>query len=97
MNTAGLESLDHRLRLLEDERSILITLNTGGGLESRRHPLAATGAAQLAELTMQLRHEAGERQVPGARVAVAETAGAFVGGDSAAVPVTVLGRDRMGP
>ncbi len=71
-----------------------VPVNTGGGLESRGHPLAATGAAQIAELTTQLRGEAGERQVPGARIGVAETAGGFVGGDSAAVAVTVLGSEQ---
>jgi acetyl-CoA acetyltransferase len=67
-----------------------IPVNPSGGLESRGHPLAATGVAQLAELTAQLRGEAGDRQVPQARVALAETAGGFVGGDSAAVAITVL-------
>jgi acetyl-CoA acyltransferase len=71
----------------------VVPVNTSGGLESRGHPLAATGTAQLAELAMQLRGEAGERQVPGARFAVAETAGGFVGGDSAAVAVTVVGQE----
>ena len=67
-----------------------IPVNPSGGLESRGHPLAATGAAQIAELVNQLRGEAGKRQVDGARVAVAETAGGFVGGDSAAVAITIL-------
>jgi acetyl-CoA acetyltransferase len=65
-------------------------VNPSGGLESRGHPLAATGAAQILELTIQLRGEAAARQVPGARVALAETAGGFVDGDSAAVAVTIL-------
>jgi acetyl-CoA acetyltransferase len=69
----------------------LMPVNPSGGLESRGHPLAATGVAQIAELTKQLRGEAGASQVAGARVAIAETAGGFVGGDSAAVAVTILG------
>lgn len=73
-----------------------IPVNPSGGLESRGHPLAATGIAQLAELAAQLRGEAGERQVAGADVAIAETAGGFVGGDSAAVAVSVLARTRNG-
>jgi acetyl-CoA acyltransferase len=68
-----------------------IPVNPSGGLESRGHPLAATGVAQIAVLTAQLRGEAGASQVPGARVALAETAGGFVGGDSAAVAITILG------
>ena len=80
--------------LVERESTSLggsIPVNPSGGLESRGHPLAATGIAQLAELAAQLRGEAGERQVPGAALALAETAGGFTGGDSAAVAVTVLG------
>jgi acetyl-CoA acetyltransferase len=67
-----------------------IPVNPSGGLESRGHPVAATGLAQVFELATQLRGEAGPRQVEGATVAVAETAGGYVGGDSAAVAVHVL-------
>jgi acetyl-CoA acyltransferase len=67
-----------------------IPVNPSGGLESRGHPVAATGLAQVVELVGQLRGEAGPRQVPSARVALAESAGGFVNGDSAAVAVTLL-------
>ena len=40
-------------------------VNTDGGLESRGHPMGATGIAQVAEIVRQLRGEAGDRQVPG--------------------------------
>jgi acetyl-CoA acetyltransferase len=70
-----------------------VPVNTSGGLESRGHPIAATGLAQIVELATQLRHEAGERQVAGARIAVAENAGGFVVDDTAAAVVTVLGAD----
>ena len=40
-------------------------VNTDGGLESRGHPMGATGIAQLAEIVWQLRGDAGQRQVPG--------------------------------
>ena len=40
-------------------------VNTDGGLESRGHPMGATGIAQLIEIVRQLRGEAGPRQVPG--------------------------------
>lgn len=40
-------------------------VNTDGGLESRGHPMGATGIAQLTEIVRQLRGEAGPRQVPG--------------------------------
>jgi benzoylsuccinyl-CoA thiolase BbsB subunit len=45
---------------------------------AKGHPLGATGVAQIAELFWQLRGEAGERQVPGARVGLAHTVGGGV-------------------
>ncbi|MFF9766284.1 beta-ketoacyl synthase N-terminal-like domain-containing protein [Streptomyces sp. NPDC014636] len=60
-------------------------VNPSGGLISKGHPLGATGLAQTAELVWQLRGEAGERQVPGARVGLAHNIG--LGG---AAVVTVL-------
>ena len=71
-----------------------LPVNPSGGLESRGHPVAATGLAQIVELVTQLRDAAGVRQVPNTRFALAESAGGFAGGDTAAVAVTVLGRDQ---
>jgi acetyl-CoA acyltransferase len=68
-----------------------IPVNTSGGLESRGHPVAATGAAQLVELVAQLRGEAGTRQVKGASLGLAENAGGFAYGDTAAIAITILG------
>ncbi|WP_328938681.1 lipid-transfer protein [Streptomyces tauricus] len=50
-------------------------VNPSGGLISKGHPLGATGIAQIAELTWQLRGEAGARQVAGARVGLAHNIG----------------------
>ncbi|MFD8421566.1 lipid-transfer protein [Streptomyces sp. NPDC059466] len=50
-------------------------VNPSGGLISKGHPLGATGIAQVAELVWQLRGEAGERQVAGARVGLAHNIG----------------------
>ncbi|TLS47293.1 Nonspecific lipid-transfer protein [Streptomyces montanus] len=50
-------------------------VNPSGGLISKGHPLGATGIAQVAELVWQLRGEAGERQVPRARVGLAHNIG----------------------
>lgn len=69
-----------------------IPVNTSGGLVSKGHPIAATGLVQLHELVTQLRGEAGARQVKGARLAVAENGGGWVGVEEAACVVTVLGR-----
>jgi benzoylsuccinyl-CoA thiolase BbsB subunit len=52
-----------------------VPVNTGGGLLSRGHPLGATGIAQIAELTWQLRGDAGPRQVDRAKTAVAHNMG----------------------
>lgn len=67
-----------------------VPVNPSGGLVSKGHPVAATGIAQLVELVTQLRGEAGERQVEGAEVAVAENGGGFYGVEEAATVVTVL-------
>ncbi|MCX4630125.1 lipid-transfer protein [Streptomyces sp. NBC_01443] len=62
-------------------------VNPSGGLISKGHPLGATGLAQAAELVWQLRGQAGPRQVPQARVALAHNIG--LGG---AAVVTLLRR-----
>ncbi len=49
--------------------------NPSGGLLSKGHPLGATGLAQCFELTQQLRGNAGERQVDGARTALQHNLG----------------------
>ena len=68
-------------------------INTSGGLESRGHPISATGLAQVFELTTQLRGEAGVRQVPGARTAIQENGGGFIGTEEAVAVVNILQRD----
>lgn len=50
-------------------------VNPSGGLISKGHPLGATGIAQVAELTWQLRGQAEARQVAGARVGLAHNIG----------------------
>jgi acetyl-CoA acetyltransferase len=50
-------------------------VNPSGGLISKGHPIGATGLAQCAELTWQLRGQAGLRQVPGARRALQHNLG----------------------
>jgi acetyl-CoA acetyltransferase len=69
-----------------------VPVNPSGGLLAKGHPVGATGCAQLVELADQLRGRAGARQVEGARVALAENAGGFLGPDLAAIVVTVLAR-----
>jgi acetyl-CoA acetyltransferase len=69
-----------------------IPVNPSGGLECKGHPIGATGLGQIHELTLQLRAEAGPRQVAGARFAIAENGGGFLGFEEAAACITILGR-----
>jgi len=73
-----------------------IPVNPSGGLESKGHPIGATGLAQIYELVLQLRGTAGARQVDGARFAVAENGGGFIGVEEAAAVVTILGQSNTG-
>jgi acetyl-CoA acetyltransferase len=81
-------------KLLADGATALggrLPINTSGGLLSRGHPLGATGCGQLVELVDQLRGRAGARQVPGARVALAQNAGGMLDRrDEAVAVVTIL-------
>ena len=69
-----------------------IPINPSGGLESKGHPIGATGLGQLHELVTQLRGEAGARQVAGARIAAHENGGGLFGIEEAVVAVTLLGK-----
>ena len=69
-----------------------IPINPSRGLESKGHPLGATGIGQLFELTTQLRGEAGARQVQGARHAIQENGGGLIGIEEGAVAVHILTR-----
>ena len=67
-----------------------LPVNPSGGLESKGHPVGATGIGQIFELVTQLRGEAGARQVEGARVALAENGGGMRGVEEAAAVITIL-------
>lgn len=69
-----------------------IPINPSGGLECKGHPIGATGLGQIHELVAQLRHEAGPRQVEGARFALAENGGGFYRNEEAVACITILGR-----
>jgi acetyl-CoA acyltransferase len=69
-----------------------IPVNPSGGLESKGHPIGATGLAQIYELILQLRGEAIDRQVDAARFAIAENGGGFHGYEEAAACLTILSR-----
>jgi acetyl-CoA acetyltransferase len=52
-----------------------LPVNVSGGLESKGHPIAATGIANIWEICHHLRGEAGPRQIDGARVGLAHVIG----------------------
>jgi acetyl-CoA C-acetyltransferase len=52
-----------------------IPTNTFGGLKARGNPLGATGVYQIAEVALQLRGAAGDNQVEGAKVGLAQNMG----------------------
>lgn len=69
-----------------------IPINLSGGLESKGHPVGASGLMMIEELVRQLRGEAGQRQAARHRIALAETGGGVVGFDEGACAVTILER-----
>jgi len=69
-----------------------IPINTSGGLESKGHPIGATGLGQVYELVTQLRGEAGARQVANARIAIQENGGGLIGIEEAVSAVNIFER-----
>lgn len=69
-----------------------IPINPSGGLESKGHPIGATGLGQIHELVTQLRGEAGARQVQEARIAAHENGGGLIGVEEAVVAVNLFAR-----
>ncbi|MFH1722886.1 MAG: thiolase domain-containing protein [Candidatus Altiarchaeota archaeon] len=65
-----------------------LPVNTDGGLKGDGHPIGATGIAEVYELVVQLRGEAGKRQVDGAKVGLAQN----IGGVGGTALVHILGR-----
>lgn len=61
-------------------------VNTSGGLKAKGHPVGATGAGQICDLVLQLRGEAGERQVAKHNIGLAQN----LGGSGATAVVTIL-------
>src|SRR3954463_3708992 len=62
-------------------------INTSGGLKAKGHPVGATGVAQICDLMLQIRGEAGERQIARNEIGLAEN----LGGSGATCVVTILG------
>jgi acetyl-CoA C-acetyltransferase len=63
-----------------------IPVNTSGGLKSKGHPVGATGVGQICDLLVQLRGDAGARQVAKHRIGLAQN----LGGSGATSVITIL-------
>ncbi len=80
-------------RLIDDgvtEIGGKLPVNTSGGLITKGHPVGATGVSQMYEIWLQLRGEAKERQVKGAKVGMTHNGGGMVRGEAAATAVHIL-------
>jgi len=66
-----------------------IPINRSGGLKSKGHPVGATGVAQIADVTLQLRGQAEGWQVEKADIGLAQN----LGGSGATSVVTILGKE----
>jgi benzoylsuccinyl-CoA thiolase BbsB subunit len=91
----GLVGKGEGVKAIRDERdgrTAHFVFSPGGGLLRRGHPLGATGIAQVVEIVWQLRGEAGERQVPGAKIGLTHAAGGVITGvdDEGLVTVHLL-------
>jgi len=64
-------------------------VNTSGGLKSKGHPVGATGVAQICDLALQIRGEAGERQLERHSLGLAQN----LGGSGATCVVSILGAE----
>ncbi|MCC6943861.1 MAG: thiolase domain-containing protein [Thermomicrobiales bacterium] len=72
----------------ETSRDGRIPINPSGGLKAKGHPVGASGVGQIAEVTFQLRNEAGDRQVDGVDYALTHN----VGGSGATCVVAIFGK-----
>ncbi len=76
-------------KLLKDEETELggkFPVNIDGGLISKGHPVGATGASQITSIVQQLRKDAGDVQVDGAKIGLAQN----IGGIGMYCSVTIL-------
>ena len=65
-----------------------IPVNPSGGLKAKGHPVGATGVAQIVEIVLQLRGEAGKRQVANAEIGLTHN----IGGSGSSCTVHIFGR-----
>ena len=66
--------------------------NPSGGLTTKGHPVAATGVAQIYEVVLQLRGQAGKRQVANAKIGMTHNGGGLLGVEPAAMVMHLFKR-----
>ncbi len=74
----GFAEPGHGVELIRNGETYLegkIPVNVDGGLLSKGHPIGATGGSQVRTIVQQLRGEAGEIQVPGAKTGLVHNIG----------------------
>lgn len=69
-----------------------LPVNPSGGLESKGHPIGATGLGQVFELVEQLRGNCGKRQVEGARFALQGNGGGLWRVEESTEHIGIFGR-----
>ncbi len=72
-----------------------IPINTSGGLESKGHPIGATGLSMINEIALQLRGEAGARQVKNAEFGLVENGGGVVSFEEFCCGITILQKSDL--
>lgn len=70
-------------------------MNTSGGLESKGHPIGATGLSMINEIAIQLRGEAGARQVKKAEIGLVENGGGVVSVEEFCCGITILQKSDL--
>jgi acetyl-CoA acetyltransferase len=91
----GICDKGHGGKLIENGSTRLggrLPVNVSGGLLRKGHPIGASGAAQIVELTEQLQGRSHQRQVDNARIGLAHNGGGMIGTDAAATVVSILRR-----
>jgi acetyl-CoA C-acetyltransferase len=78
----GGQAIDNNITTLNGS----LPVNTSGGLKAKGHPVGATGVAQIVELALQLRGDAGKRQIKDAKIGLAHN----VGGSGATCVIHIL-------
>lgn len=66
-----------------------VAVNASGGLVSKGHPIGATGLSMCHEIVKQLRGEAGQLQVKGARIGLQQNGGGIIGLEEALCAVVI--------